>query len=451
VRRVFLDCTSTLTSRYNTGIQRAGRNLVNASLAVAGPWACTPIVYNGRHFVAIDGLPSHAAPASTHASAKDLLRRAFHRVRSGTLRTLPAAVVRDALHSQRLEYALRRTVHGAQNARRWLRSYTQTAQRRVAYRHGDVVVLLDPSWSIDLSRELARATDAGAEVWLVVNDLIPIDYPDLAPEGTPILMDRWLRRVLPYASGMLGISRSVATDLRAHLERIGVAPLPGIRHFYLGVGLDLAHDRGTPEQLEAVAKACRDAPAGVYLSVGTIEPRKNHRLMLDVFDRLWADDIGARLLLFGRLGWRSDELARRMRAHPQFGRRLFWFESGSDSELDYAYRHASALIFASRCEGFGLPLVEAMHYGMPVIASDIPVFREIGGDYPSYFDLDVPGSLEQVLRRRHADLAQRAPVRNTAREWLSWAQSARMLLETVASRPELPGSSAPGGATQRQG
>jgi O-antigen biosynthesis alpha-1,2-rhamnosyltransferase len=130
--------------------------------------------------------------------------------------------------------------------------------------------------------------------------------------------------------------------------------------------------------------------------------------MLDVFDRLWADDIGARLLLFGRLGWRSDELARRMRAHPQFGRRLFWFESGSDSELDYAYRHASALIFASRCEGFGLPLVEAMHYGMPVIASDIPVFREIGGDYPSYFDLDVPGSLEQVLRRPRGPRAARA-------------------------------------------
>ena len=82
-------------------------------------------------------------------------------------------------------------------------------------------------------------------------------------------------------------------------------------------------------------------------------------------------------MMFGRPGWRLDRLARRIRKHPQFGQRLIWFETGSDAELDYAYRHASALIFASRCEGFGLLLVLAMHYGLPVIASDIPVFREI--------------------------------------------------------------------------
>jgi hypothetical protein len=62
-RRVFLECTSSSTSRYNTGIQRAGRNLVNASLAAPGPWLCTAIVYNGRYFEAIDGLPARAAPA----------------------------------------------------------------------------------------------------------------------------------------------------------------------------------------------------------------------------------------------------------------------------------------------------------------------------------------------------------------------------------------------------
>jgi glycosyltransferase involved in cell wall biosynthesis len=432
-RRVFLECTSTLASRYNTGIQRAGRNLVNAALSAPGPWTCRAIVYNGRYFTVIDGLPPQAPRSSGRPSATDRLRDAFHRARAGAIRAIPGAALRDALHSQRTEYALRRVVHGAQNARRWLRSFGSAATPRVEFRGGDVLVLLDPAWTIDLSRELARARAAGAEVWIVVNDLIPVDHPDLAPEGTPILMDKWLRRVVPHASGMLGISRTVARDLCAHLGSIGLVPPPRIDHFYLGAGLDYGGERRG--QLGAIAQACVDPGGGVYLAVGTVEPRKNHRLVLDVFERLWADGIAARLLIFGRLGWRSDELARRIRQHAQFGRLLVWFESGSDAELDHAYRHASALIFASSCEGFGLPLVEAMHYGLPVIASDIDVFREIGADYPTYFDLADARTLEQALRHRRTSDASATPRSAPAREWLSWADSARMLLEKVTSSP----------------
>jgi alpha-1,2-rhamnosyltransferase len=169
----------------------------------------------------------------------------------------------------------------------------------------------------------------------------------------------------------------------------------------------------------------------------TVEPRKNHALLLDTFEHLWADGIDARLLIFGRLGWRSDALARRMREHVQSGRLLVWFEAGADVELDYAYRHVSALIFASRCEGFGLPLVEAMHYGLPVFASDIDVFHEIGGDYPTYFSLDDPRALDAVLRQRLELVASIPPGRAPAREWLSWADSARMLLEKVTSAPQI--------------
>ncbi|MEO8740563.1 MAG: glycosyltransferase family 1 protein [Casimicrobiaceae bacterium] len=434
-RRVFLECTSTLASRYNTGIQRAGRNLVNAALVAAGPWWCTAIVYNGRHFTAIDGLPQQAPPASGRASAIDRLRRLFHRVRAGLIRILPSATVRDALHSQRIEYALRRVVHAAQNIGRWLRSFGSAAGPRVEFHRDDVLVLLDPAWTVDLSRELERARAAGAKIWVVVNDLIPADHPDLAPEGTPILLDKWLRRVVPFAHGMLGISGTVARELRAHLARIGLMPPPRIDHFYLGSGLDYQGASGI--SLDAVAKACIDPGAGVYLTVGTVEPRKNHRLMLDAFERLWQDDIDARLLIVGRLGWRSDDLAHRIRDHPQFGRLLVWFEAASDAELDYVYRHASALIFASSCEGFGLPLVEAMHYGLPVIASDIDVFREIGGDYPAYFALGEPRSLETVLRRRQRAVAHAAPGRALAPGWLSWADSARMLLEKVTSAPQI--------------
>jgi alpha-1,2-rhamnosyltransferase len=423
--RVWLECTSTRTSRYNTGIQRAGRNLVNASLSVARPRLCSAVFYNGRFLEAIDSLPKAAI---IRRSGIDMLRRSFHYVRAVTVRIAPAA--RDALHSQRLEYELRRFVYGIQNACRWVQSLTVPRSRRVQFRRGDVLVLLDPAWSIDLSRELKRAKDEGVSIWMVVYDLIPIMYPELAPEGTPILMDKWLRQVVPFAHGALGISRSVAVELRVHLEGIGLGDQLRIDHFYLGAGL------GEIEPNARQDAAITDIFGGgsrVYLIVGTIEPRKNHAMVIDTFDRLWASGSSAKLLIFGRLGWRSDDLARHIRGHPELGRRLVWLQAGTDSELDFAYRHATALIFPSRCEGFGLPVVEAMRYGIPVLASDIPVLKEIGGDYPRFFDADVHGALEHAIRQLELGLGPTVGVRPIQRAWLSWRESAQLLLQKVTS------------------
>ena len=428
LRRVFLECTSTRESRYNTGIQRAGRNLVNESVGVPGPWRCTPIFYNGRHLEEVDELPLRAAPWVQRANSTDLLRRAFHRVRDRVLRVIPGEAAGEVLHSQQLEYSLRRAVHGTHNALRLLRSLGRPTSKRIEFEAHDVLVLLDPAWTVDLSRELQRARAAGAEVWVVVNDLIPIVHPELAPEGSPILMDKWLRRVLPHTSAMLGISRTVADELRVHLARIADS-VPRIDYFYLGAGLD--GDELESLRLAEVERACDSSGGTVYLIVGTLEPRKNHPLILDAFDRLWAEGVNTRLVIFGRLGWRSDALARRIRTHREFGRRLFWFEAGSDMELDYAYRHVTALVVASRCEGFGLPLVEAMQYGLPVLASDIPVFREIGSDYPMYFDLEEPGRLEATIERFDEAITAGMTVRQAPRRWLTWAESARMLLDKV--------------------
>jgi alpha-1,2-rhamnosyltransferase len=180
------------------------------------------------------------------------------------------------------------------------------------------------------------------------------------------------------------------------------------------------------------------ADRNVYLVVGTIEPRKNHRRILDVFDRLWSEGSESSVLIVGRLGWLSDDVAKRIRTHREFGRRLFWLPAASDTELDHAYRHASALIFASCCEGFGLPLVEAMQYGLPVLASDIEVFREIGGEYPHYFDVDDERSLYEAVRGFESRAGSGERLQRQPQPWLSWAESARMLLEKVS----VPGADA---------
>jgi alpha-1,2-rhamnosyltransferase len=84
-----------------------------------------------------------------------------------------------------------------------------------------------------------------------------------------------------------------------------------------------------------------------------------------------------------------------MKQCRHYGRYLDVYTDVSDRELQSLYQNVAGLIFASSIEGFGLPLVEALQQGLPVIASDIPVFREIGGQYPTYFR---DGDVEDLMK-----------------------------------------------------
>jgi O-antigen biosynthesis alpha-1,2-rhamnosyltransferase len=109
------------------------------------------------------------------------------------------------------------------------------------------------------------------------------------------------------------------------------------------------------------------------------------------------------------------------------GRRLFVYHDGSDTELDYLYRHARALLFPSAVEGFGLPLVEARQRGCLVLASDIPVFRELADDWVKLFPLDDAKHLARAV----LDVAATAPQRPPAMAVYGWQASAGEFLSKV--------------------
>jgi len=104
------------------------------------------------------------------------------------------------------------------------------------------------------------------------------------------------------------------------------------------------------------------------------------------------------------------------------------FNDLSDTELDYCYNHAKALVLPSQAEGFGLPLVEALYKGLPVLASDIPIFREVGKDFCTYFDISQPTSLAKIV----VDIEKKETmpkVRNPEEYQLpDWKDSCRELL-----------------------
>ena len=165
--------------------------------------------------------------------------------------------------------------------------------------------------------------------------------------------------------------------------------------------------------------------------VGTIEPRKNHLLVLQAFSELWAKGFGGTLTIVGRRGWCDEHIVLAIKKNEEFGRKLRWLKDANDDQLIESYKANDVLIAASHAEGFGLPIVEGLQHGCQILASDIPVFREVAGNSASvrYF---LPESSQSLM-----DKIQATAVVSSENEisdppaWIDWNESARRLAEVI--------------------
>jgi glycosyltransferase involved in cell wall biosynthesis len=122
--------------------------------------------------------------------------------------------------------------------------------------------------------------------------------------------------------------------------------------------------------------------------LGTVEPRKNHWLMLQIWRRL-IERHGAnapRLILIGQRGWECENVVDLLERCEILRGFVEEHSTCTDAVVASYLHHAQALLFPSFAEGYGMPLIEALSLGTPVIASDLPAFREIAGDIPEYLD-----------------------------------------------------------------
>jgi glycosyltransferase involved in cell wall biosynthesis len=157
------------------------------------------------------------------------------------------------------------------------------------------------------------------------------------------------------------------------------------------------HDAARP------GRAPLDQP--YFVCLGTWEPRKNQALLLRVWERLverLGRDAAPHLVLIGQRGWEIEHVERVVERTPSLHGVVIEVPRCSDTELRAWLGHARALLFPSLAEGYGMPLVEALAAGVPVIASDLAVFREVAGDVPEYADpLDTLGWCERVMAYTH--------------------------------------------------
>ena len=227
---------------------------------------------------------------------------------------------------------------------------------------------MDNRWYAGLLRML------GARPVVVVHDLIPITHPQYCRAAEPARHVARMRNALTMARGIICNSRYTLETLTAFAAGARLAMPPA-----LVAPLASALPRPAP--------AARPLAEPYFVAVGTLEPRKNHEVLLAAW-RALAAERGARtpkLVLVGQRSWDCARVIEAIAQPPLAGHVI---EAGvcSDAELAAWLQHAQALLMPSWVEGYGLPVAEALAAGVPVIASDLAVFREIAGAIPEYAD-----------------------------------------------------------------
>ena len=194
--------------------------------------------------------------------------------------------------------------------------------------------------------------------------------------------------------------------------------------------LDVGSDRITviPFGCDHVTKNLGSAKVDepYILTVGTVEPRKNHLTLLQAWRRL--PDPRPRLIVAGARGWECSDTVRELRK-AQLNDKLTWIEAADDVEIYNLMAHARVLVYPSSLEGFGFPPLEAMFLGTPVIAGDTPALREVLGDgalFTKPRDID---ALREQLLRLLTDKTLREELGKKGRDRAdryTWAAAARM-------------------------
>jgi glycosyltransferase involved in cell wall biosynthesis len=220
-----------------------------------------------------------------------------------------------------------------------------------------------PRW---LARHQLRAV-------YLIHDLIPLTHPEFCRDGEAQKHRRRMVNVLASAAGVICNSKATLDDLWAFAAAEGLPRPPSIAAWISGNPIPFS---GQPKTLSKP----------YFITVGTIEGRKNHQLLLDVWRRLVAElgDDAPVLLIVGQRGWQADHVFQQLDCPGELEVSVRELRTCSDDELAGWTAGARAVLMPSLAEGFGLPLVEALQIGTPVIASDLPVFHEIAGDIPTY-------------------------------------------------------------------
>lgn len=299
----------------------------------------------------------------------------------------------------------------------------------------DSVFLVISHRAVHKEAAIAGVVAAGARFVPMLHDLIPLTHPEYCRPHSTVQHAQRLHVISALAAGVVTPTHHVALQFHARLREMGLAQPPVQA---VGLGLDLP---------AAALAASPGAPAGTpyFLMVGTIEPRKNHILALQMWRQFAREGRPGtpRLLVVGRRGWENEDVFR-LFERVDFAGLVEECGRLPDPEVARLVRGAAGLLAPSFTEGYGIPVAEALACGTPVIASDIPPAHEVGSHVPEYFHpLDFQGwsgavraMAEPGSARRQAQLQRLSQWK--APDWSDHFREMERFLDRICGREPRP-------------
>jgi glycosyltransferase involved in cell wall biosynthesis len=289
-------------------------------------------------------------------------------------------------------------------------------ERPLALGPGDTVLSVGYDWGNQKPAVIgALRRRLGFRYVVMCHDALALRSPEMLPPHVVSTFRQYWSAMFTDADRILVNSRTVERDIREHCAALGKAPA----------------------QISVVKPGCdrptsptpRNLPQGLtwqrfILFVGTIESRKGHAMLIDVWERLIADGViersGFALVLAGRRGWGVDELMGRLRGHPALGKSLQHLPHADDALLSSLYAGAAFCVFPSRYEGFGLPVIESFAHGKAMIASTGGALPETVNGLSPCLDPDAEQAWYLALRQWIENPTARDVWEKKIRDRFSW-------------------------------
>ena len=346
--RLLVDITSSSSIRWNTGVQRVARGLALASVRSSDGR------FSSRHTIFFDS-------------------------NSNSYKFIPRILEWIGLPP---------------NCRNWpiIAFYLRKYGVQVNFVAGDFIMLVDVCWHFANVDSLKKAKTRGARIFWLLYDIIPLRFPGETELNNEIRLREWVVDSLSFIDVVCAISNAVAIDYRQYLSEIG--------YFKKSPQVIYTHLAPSIKRVKYQSFQRPKSQAKYILCVGTLEPRKNYHFVLKAFEELWKSSNSSwELRIVGTAkGWGGEEIHKLLSENQFLGKEFHLLIDVSDKELRKIYRNASALLSASKAEGFGLPILEAQSYGLPLILSNIPAHNEVAKDAAIYFELSNFRELTEILQ-----------------------------------------------------
>ncbi len=303
------------------------------------------------------------------------------------------------------------------------------SEQIIKFINGDILFFLDEDWYRDPQETITYAKNAEVPIYTLIYDLYPTYNNHINHDNSRGNVLSSFQYTLANSSALICYSHSVAEETATYLEQQNLPISKDIPIYVFPLGADILHKEYRTENIRPVLRRFLESEK-VFLMVGTVCEHKGYAAAIDAFQQL-PKEYDAKLLIVGNDSSKDEALKQKI--DNCVGENLLWLKDADDEELRYCYQNATALIAASYFEGYGLPLIEAAQFGLPIICSDIPIFHEVTQEHALFFEVSNADALSKAITF-HLNGGQIPSSKNIKLH--TWKESATALMDILEGKTE---------------